>query len=366
MTIRRVAFVFGLLLAVAIAGGAADGDDQQLRRSAAALDEVVQANNSFALDLYGRLRPERKRICFSPCSVFEALSMVRAGAGGLTAEQIEKALCFETPAIDLHAGLAEAVKGLQADSRRHGYQVSVRNALWRQDGSRLAEPFARSLKEHYKAADKKVDFIGDAAEAIRGINAEIRRRSGGRVKDFLSAGDVDQLTEVVLVNTVRLKVDTVDLAMGPRQYRPAAGAAAGSDDQSLPIQLASYSPEPSRELAMQQRALSLVLFLTVGPEDGKGAFGSGWQRPHRRVDLEQPVRKYRTQLSLENVLQEMKMTEAFSGSADLSGLNEDTGLYVSDVLHAAWLAETDDGTEATAATVVILNVVDPGALSMAW
>jgi serpin B len=344
--------------------GGADSQQEQLRRSAAALDEVVQANNSFALDLYGRLRPKHKRICFSPCSVFEALSMVRAGAGGLTAEQIEKALCFETPAIDLHAGLAEAVKGLQADSRRHGYQVSVRNVVWRQDGSRLAEPFARGLKEHYKAAEKKVDFIGDAAEAIRGINAEIRRHSGGRVADVLSAGDVDQLTEVVLVNTVRLKVDTADLAMGPGLHRPASLARPGEGD-SLPIQLASYSPEPSPELAMQQRALSLVLFLTVGPEDGPGAFGSGWQRPYRRVDLKQPDKKYRTRLSLESVLQEMKMTEAFAGSADLSQLNEETGLYVSDVLHTAWLAETDDGTEATAATVVILNVVDPGALSMA-
>lgn len=350
-----------LLMTLAAADVRADGRIEQVPTSASAVDEVVQANNDFALEVYDQLRRRTDPLCFSPCSMFAALSMLRSGAEGLTGSQLEKGLCFSNPAEDLHAGFADAVAGLVADSENQGYQVSVENALYRQKESQLSTPFVKGLREHYKAKGEAVDFIGDSASAIRRINHRLAKQSDGRLKEMISAGSIDQLTEVVLVNVVRLKVGAGDLARRPEPFAPVAK---GLKEPRL--HLASYDPEyRSGEAARSDQGLSLVLFLTMMPEQDPSALGGAWQGPDRVVAFREIREATRTDLDLQETLEGMKVTEIFSGTCDLSRLDSSNALYVASVQHAAWYNESAEGTEAVAATVIVLSVMDPLSLTLA-
>jgi serpin B len=341
----------------------AQGDTQEdVPISASALDEVVEANNVFALGLYDQLRDREDRLCFSPCSIFAALSMLRGGAQASTGTQLEKALCFQTPPENLHGGLDQAVAGLVADSRSEGYQVSVSNFVYGQKGSQLASGFLECVKSHYQAEVLPLDFIADSGASIESINRKISRQSRRRIKDMICAGMVDPLTEVVLVNTVRLKVRASGMARSAEDWGPSLAATESR------LHLASHEPRETdpEPPATSRQALSLVLFLTMAPQEGPQATGAGWQSPYRTVALTESGGKNRTDLDLQEVLQEMKATELFTQSCDLSNLDEEKALYVGSVRHSAWFEETVNGTEAVAATVIVLSVMDPASLSLAW
>jgi serpin B len=350
-----------LLVSLAGADLQADDRNEKAPTSASAVDEVVQANNDFALEVYDQFRSQPDPLCFSPCSMFAALSMLRSGADGLTGSQLEKGLCFSHPAENLHTGFAEAVAGLIADSENHGYLVSVENALYSQKDSRLSRGFVKGLRENYKAKGESLDFIGDSASAIRQINRHLAKQSDGRIKEMISAGNIDQLTEVVLVNVVRLKVGAGDLARRAKPFAPVA-----KELKEPRLHLASYDPGyRSGSVAQSDQGLSLVLFLTMMPEQGPAALGGGWQGPDAVVAFNEIQEATRTHLDLQETLEGMKVTEIFSGTCDLSRLDPANALYVASVQHSAWYNESPEGTEAVAATVIVLSVMDPVSLTLA-
>ncbi len=358
---RWMLLAASLLITTARANLRADGRVDAMPTSASAVDEVVQANNDFALEVYDQLRRRPDPLCFSPCSMFAALSMLRSGADGLTGSQLEKGLCFSHPVEDLHAGLAGAVAGLIADSKNHGYHVSVENALYRQKDSQLSRPFVKELREHYKVTNEAVDFIGDSASATRQISRRVAKQSDGRIKEMISAGNIDQLTEVVLVNVVRLKVGAGDLARRAEPFAPVAKRL-----KEPRLHQVSYDPKyRSGVAARSDQGLSLVLFLTMMPEQDPAALGGGWQGPDPVLAFREIQEATRTELDLQETLEGMKVTEIFSGTCDLSRLDPANALYVASVQHAAWYNESVEGTEAVAATVIVLSVMDPVSLTLA-
>src|SRR5262249_14983680 len=149
-------------LALGGATGCTVGDQGTKREVPSAdMDKLTADNNAFAFDLYGKLRTHDGNLFLSPASISTALAMTYAGAAGETEKQMAKALHFTLPEERLHAAFASLLRELNgrgADAKERGYQMSVANALWGQQGYAWKEEFLKVTRENYGAGLREVDF----------------------------------------------------------------------------------------------------------------------------------------------------------------------------------------------------------------
>ena len=349
-------FVWG---AVGVRGAPEDADATAL----------VTGNNTFALDLYGALRKQEGNLFLSPFSISTALAMTYAGARGNTAAQMEQALHFEVKREHLHQAFAQLIEQLGAQAREGGYQLSVANALWGQQGAGFLEEFLNLTEKHYGAGLRQVDFAGAAEAARRTINAWVEKETQGKIKDLLQPGVLGALTRLVLTNAIYFKgtwasqfeegatrEEPFTLATGQQVKVPMMnktekfGYTEAEDFQAL-------------ELPYAGDDLSMVVFLprTV---DGLPALEEklslenlerwlgGLRR--RQVQVSLPRFTMTSQFGLQEVLKSLGITDAFSlPPADFSGMNGRTDLFISAVVHKAFVDVNEEGTEAAAATAVV-------------
>jgi serpin B len=309
------------------------------------MTRVVEANNVFALQLYDRLSESQTDLCFSPCSLYEALAMLEGGAEGITAGQLSHTLQLDPAEDNVHQGLRLAVSGLQADARRQGYTVQVENVVFGQANARFDKSYLRLLQTCYDATLHRVDFLSDPGAAQDRLDRWLRKNGAGRLRELLSPGLIDEYTQCVLINTVRMKIH-------PAEALPAAP----SEQEPHPPVASEHDAQPS-DADQAAPPLSLVLFLTMtqapSTEEALPNTDPTWRQVAGEVPL---ARGLLTQLDMQAVLEEMKMTDAFTKAADFSSIASDSGLYISRVLHGAWLQEKDGGTEAVAATLIVVSL----------
>jgi serpin B len=329
--------------------------------------EAVEGNNRFAFDLYGRLRHRPGNLFASPYSVSTALAMTYEGARGQTAEQMAATLHFSLPPDALHPAFAALDRQLN-DGKGRSYKLSVANALWGQEGETFLPDFLRLLAENYGAGLRRVDFLS-ADQTRRTINSWVEEQTGGKIKDLLRPPLPRPDTSLVLTNAIYFKGDwtspfpkeaTKDEAFTvtgdkrvpvPMMHRTGRlGYLDGGDFQAL-------------ELPYAGDALTMIVLLPK-KVDGLAAFEesltaerlSAWLaglRPHR-VDIALPRFKVESRFELEKVLPEMGMPLAFT-SADFSGMNGKRDLFISAAIHQAFADVNEEGTEAAAATAVVMS-----------
>jgi serpin B len=330
--------------------------------------EVVEGNNRFAFDLYGRLRHRPGNLFFSPHSLSTTLAMTYAGARGETAQQMAATLHFSLPPADLHPAFAALDRQLN-DGKGRRYKLAVANALWGQEGEPFLPDFLRLLAENYGAGLRRVDFLS-VAQARRTINSWVEEQTGGKIKDLLQPPVPGPDTSLVLTNAIYFKGDwtspfpkgatkdemfTVTEDKGvpvPMMHRTGRlGYLDGGDFQALEL------PYAGDDLAM--------IVLLPKKADGLAEFEqsltterlSAWLarlRPHR-VDVALPRFKVESRFELEKVLPEMGMPLALTPSADFSGMNGKRDLFISAVIHKAFADVNEEGTEAAAATAVVIT-----------
>ncbi|MDQ7781195.1 MAG: serpin family protein, partial [Planctomycetota bacterium] len=112
---------------------------------------LVQGNNTFAFDLYARLREDKGNLFLSPASISTALAMTYAGARGNTEAEMAKTLHFELEQAKLHPAFAGAVEYLNAGGAKGGYQLTIANSLWGQKGYGFLPEFTKLTKDNYGA-----------------------------------------------------------------------------------------------------------------------------------------------------------------------------------------------------------------------
>ena len=357
MTAARTALAWACTIAIATSAIAAPVSTTP---PAQRVDHVVTANNVFAGDLCERLRGTARDLCFSPVSLFEAMAMAQGGARSATAAQILRSLQMSDYSEDLHLGLQSAVDGLIADSRHAGYDLKIRNALFHQKGMTFEKDFQDLLRSCYNARVHGVDFLGDPTASLARMEGWLDAGGAGNVRDAISPGMFDEFTQVVLVNTVHMKVGQ------PAGTRPAMGPREPRWKDPAEMRLARLQGVAA---AAEDSPLSLVLFLTIEPDEGARAAIVEPAGRWRRVALNRtnasneaaaPGQLIRTRLDLQMLFEQMKLTDAFGKSADFSAMTTDVGLYIASVVHGAWIRVTPAGVEAVAVTLVVFNAHDGG------
>ncbi len=329
---------------------------------------LVSGNTSFALSLYHAVRGRFGNLIVSPFSISTALGMTYGAARTETAGQMAEVLAFALPQDRVHAAFGKLIDALLADET--GQEFAVANALWAQEGYGILAEYLDLVRAQYSAAVEEVDFRAQSEDARLRINAWVAEQTRDRIDELLTPGTVGAGTRLVLVNAIYL------LAAWERPFSPERTIPASFDlssGETVPVSMmtqtadfphASLDTVQLLELPYEEDDLSLLLAL---PSPGSTLSEveealtqdtlAGWVNALevRSVSVSLPPFRLRTALSLRDVLTEMGMPLAFSEMADFSGLTGSADLLLDDVIHEAFIEVDEQGTEAAAATAVVIR-----------
>jgi serpin B len=337
---------------------------------------AAQGNNAFAFELYRLVRQDKQKgnLFYSPYSISLALAMTYAGARGQTEQQMAQALHFMPqsrlhPALNgLDQELGKRGKGAKGKDGQ-GFRLNIANALWGQKNYRFLPAFLDLLAENYGAGLRLLDFTADAEAARVTINQWISDKTEGRLKDLIPRGALDAMTRLVLTNAIYFNA-AWSAPFEKSQTQDGAFNLLDGGQATVPMmkktELFGYAEGPNAqavELPYDGRELAMVILL---PKSGQfeafdAALDAGQvngllsKLSSRQVALTMPRFKIESQLELAQALAALGMPDAFSGSADFSGMDGGRTLLISDVIHKAFVAVDEAGTEAAAATAVIMR-----------
>lgn len=350
-----------LVMAMALGTSIAESEENNLH----------EGNNTFAMDLYSKLSTADGNIFFSPYSISTALAMTYVGARGETAIQMRDTLHFRLPVDELPGAFAAFEKSLHRSQREGGYELSVANSIWGQSGYTFLEEFLNTLENSFKAPLRTVNFRREAELARQKINTWVADKTNDRIQDLIGPGALTPLTRLVLCNAIYFKGDWASQFdednTETKPFRTASGEEVeiplmnqkieclyGENDDLQLLQLPYVGNDISMLVILPKKPGTLE---EIEAQLDYGKLKSITRYMHRReVDVFLPRFKLETEFSLGGTLADMGMPNAFGGAADFSGMDGTKELLISAVLHKAFVEVNEEGTEAAAATAVVMRL----------
>lgn len=346
---------------------------------------VVEGNNEFALALFAELRAREGNLFFSPYSISTALAMAYAGAKGQTETQMAKALHFPASLLvpdkqRFASAFGSIIKGLNDRGKKGGYELTVANALWGQQGYEFLNEFLELIKTSYDGRLTEVDFVTDTETARKTINAWVEEKTNNKIKDLIAQGVLSKLTRLVLTNAIYFKGNWARRFKENRTKEAPFTLISGDKidvpmmNQSEDFGYMETDDFQCLELPYVDNELSMIIFLPKTGEVLSLPKGEGLAEFEKKLTTENlsqwldglheckvvvsiPKFKVTDEFSLASVLKSMGMTDAFmSDVADFSGMNGKKDLFISAVVHKAFVNVDEEGTEAAAATGVVMSM----------
>lgn len=341
------------------------------KKELSSIQTVVQGNTEFALDLYHQLRTGEGNLFFSPYSISTALAMTYAGARGNTESQLAQTLHFTLEQQRLHPAFASLDVKLKSVQEKEHILLKVANALWPQVGYPFLEDFLTLAKEYYGVRVTSVNY-GHSETARQMINRWVEEKTEEKISELIPPGILDALTRLVLTNAIYFKgnwasqfgkdltKDTpfwitlskkVEVPMMFQEHTWGYG-----EDNDLQILELPYAGDDLAMIVLLPKKVDGLADLETAltAESLKRWMGSLWQT-EVRVFL--PRFKISQGFKLNDTLAAMGMPNAFDeGKANFSGMDgHENWLYLAAVLHKAFVDVNEAGTEAAAATAVIMK-----------
>jgi serpin B len=374
-----------IVLVVTAAAPSALGGDEPVADANHSRQAIVQGNNRFAIELYSKLRQKRGNLFCSPYSISTALAMACAGASGQTEQQMIKAMHFpiitgtkpDSPSKPLmrrhgfHEQFGAIITDLNGRTEKGAYELNVANALWGQKGCRFLKEFIELVQRDYDGHLNEVDFVHAAEAARKKINTWVQEQTKDKIKDLIPPGTLNQLTRLVLTNAIYFKGNWARQFEKDRT-REAPFTLSGGEKVDVPMmnqteRFGYFQSENLQvlELPYVDNELSMIVFLPK-EADGLGQFEKELNFENiserlgkirrTRVVVSVPRFKITSEFGLADVLRSMGMEDAFTDKADFSGMNGAKDLHISAVLHKAYVDVNEEGTEAAAATGVVVGI----------
>ncbi len=337
------------------------------------LKAVVDGNNEFALDMYHQLENSSGRnsenVFFSPYSIYSAMGMLYEGARGNTASQIKAGMHFPDPEI-LEPNYAHLYNRLNGNSS--DYTLRTGNALWVQAGFKISEEYKKRVEEFFGGKAAELDFVGNPVKSIETINRFISEQTNGKIKNLLGPGSVDAYTRLIITNAVYFKGTWVyQFDKSKTRDMPFHLENGGTVNVKMmymkPDKQLYYLDTGNAQILKLPYSgnISMLIILPKGSTKIKDLENSlDWEtlktwesqmKPTRIKGVYLPKFKLETKYHLENPLKGLGITEAFNPvAADLSGIAD--GLYVKSVIHKAYVNVDEEGTEAAAATAIVIGI----------
>lgn len=337
---------------------------------------LVDGNSDFAFNLYQALSKEGGNIFYSPYSISLALAMTYAGARGETERQMADTLHFVLPQHRLHPAfnsldieLSQRGEGVQGRDGE-GFRLNIVNALWGQKDYQFLTTFLDTLAENYGAGLRLLDFIAAPEDSRITINNWVSDQTEGRIKDLIPQGLIDELTRLVLTNAIYFNAAwqhpfREDMTGDePFYLRDGGEVTVSMMKQTGSLGYAQGDGYQAVELKYDGGEFSMVILLPRSHQLEAFERSLDAQRvaeimkalEPRQVTLTMPRFEFESTFSLKKTLAMMGMPIAFSTSADFSGMTGNRDLFIGDVLHKAFVSVDEAGTEAAAATAVVMTL----------
>jgi serpin B len=334
-------------------------------------ETVVAANNQFAFDLYKQLsKNDDGNIFYSPYSISAALAMTYEGANGETAKEIQSVFHFPETNI-LRPNFATIYNEINKENAEH--ELKTGNALWIQHDFPLLEEYIERVENYYGGKAALLDFVNEAEKSRQTINSFIEEQTNGKIKDLIPVGYLNDMTRLVLTNAIYFKgtwqwqFDEADTQEGIFRI---------SDSKTVETPMMHMNPEDVEfnyaqindlqilELPYKGDKISMLILL---PEENLEVIESdltakkieeykSQMRPTELNSISLPKFEFDTKYFMSNTLSELGMPTAFLGSADFSGITGRKDLFISEVIHQAYVKVNEEGTEAAAATAVVMEL----------
>ena len=341
---------------------------------------LVEGNSAFAFDLYQALREEDGNLFYSPHSISLALAMTYAGARGETAQQMADALHFILSQDRLHPAfnwldIELASRGEGAEGKDEGgFRLNIVNAIWGQKDYEFLSEFLDILAENYGAGLRPLDFIKAPEESRITINNWVSEQTEGRIEDLIPQGLIDTWTRLVLTNAIYFNAAwqypfSEDMTEdGPFYLLNGAEVSVPMMRQTESFGYAEGDGYQAVELPYDGRELSMVILLPragqfeafEGSLDTHRVDGIVRGLGHKRVALTMLKFEFESEFRLKKALSDMGMPDAFLWEvADFSGMTGNRDLFIADVIHKAFVSVDEAGTEAAAATAVVMPTAMP-------
>lgn len=334
---------------------------------------LVQGNNEFALSLYQQVAGKEGNLFFSPYSISNALAMTYAGARGDTAVQMKATLRFNLTDAALPPAFGKLIAQLDGagEGKLRPFQLTIANRLWGQKDYGFLPEFTKIGKDYYRAGLEEVDFVNAADEARTTINTWVEKQTKDKVKDLIPPGVLNDQTRLVLTNAIYFKAPWLNpFNSGQTKIAPFQLASGAKTDASMMhatrqhLHFADLASFTMLQMPYEGYGQSMIVLL---PTKSDGLAGlekqlnaeslAKWlaKLSNHEVDVKLPKFKVTAEITLNTILQQMGMKDAFVfGKADFSGMATREKLFISAVLHKAFVDVNEAGTEAAASTGVVI------------
>ncbi|KAM6281167.1 heterochromatin-associated protein MENT-like [Porphyrio hochstetteri] len=367
--------------------------------------ELVSASiGQFTIDLFNKLNEDNRgrNIFFSPWSVSSAMALTYLGAKGNTATEIAKVLHFipaagaadsssvarpsrgrpkrrrmdpeHKQAENIHSGFKELLTAI--NKPRSAYSLRTANRIYVEQTFPLLATYIQLSKKYYKAEPQKVNFKTAPEQCRKEINTWIEKQTEGKIKNMLNPRDVTAGTKLILVNAVYFKADwkvkfhpeSTDMQPFRLSKTKTKPVKMMHMRNTFPVLIVEAMNFKVIEMPYEKHEVSMFILL---PDDIKDST-TGLEQLEREltyeklcewtdskrmtetlVDLHLPKFKMEERYDLGYSLTSMGMHSVFGSNGDFSGMAEKGDVLISKVLHKAFVAVDEKGTEAAAATVVV-------------
>jgi len=330
--------------------------------------DIIESNNRFTFDIYKLLSKTEKNLIFSPASITSAMSMTYLGAKNNTFNEISNTFYFNKNISEFNLNYNKLVEN--NSGKKSSVKLFNANSLWIQEGLKLNTEFLENNKKYYSSSVNFTDFYSNPEKSRLTINEWVENNTNNKIKNLLKPSSIDNGTRLVLVNALYFKGawltkfkkennTTEDFQINKREsietifmnnsinswyYEDKYCEIVDIPYSNEKISLLVILPKTYKKLKKVEKKLNYEYYSNYVNN-----------RARKRINLSFPKFNIESEFDLNESLNKLGIKEAFTMSADFSGITKQEKLYISKVVHKANIEVDEEGTEAAAATAVIMR-----------